>query len=206
MTDLDTLIACPNCDALYTVAEPDAHTRAVCTRCHTVLISPRRNAGLRVIALSSAAVILLIGASLAPFLQINVAGMSNSATIFETALAFTGGPLLLLSLAVTAMIVIVPLVRLLLILYVMIPLVRQKPPARGATGAFRLAESLRPWSMAEIFVIGCAVALVKVADLARIDFGPAFWMFLVLVGIILVQDGMMCRWSIWKALEDSRKS
>ena len=33
--------------------------------------------------------------------------------------------------------------------------------------AFRLAEALQPWSMAEIFVIGCAVALVKIADLAE---------------------------------------
>ena len=34
-----------------------------------------------------------------------------------------------------------------------------------------------PWSMAEIFVIGVAVALVKVSGLASVTLGPAFWSF-----------------------------
>jgi paraquat-inducible protein A len=58
--------------------------------------------------------------------------------------------------------------------------------------------------MAEIFAIGCAVSLVKVADLAKIDFGPAFWMFASVVVIIMVQDSFMCRWSVWKSLDQER--
>jgi paraquat-inducible protein A len=54
--------------------------------------------------------------------------------------------------------------------------------------------------MAEIFVIGCAVALVKIADLADVVFGPAFWMFALLVVLIVAQDRLMCRWSVWNAL------
>ena len=60
--------------------------------------------------------------------------------------------------------------------------------------------------MAEIFVIGVAVALVKISDLARVDYGPAFWMFAALVVVITIQDGYMCRWSIWKSLDkEARK-
>ncbi|SFP07384.1 paraquat-inducible protein A [Tranquillimonas alkanivorans] len=204
-SDLSKLIACPSCDALYSEVRPGHGRRAVCERCHTVLISPRRNAGLQVIALSTAAVILVIGATIFPFLQINVAGMSNSATVLDAAMAFAGGPLLALSLAVTALIVLLPLIRLLLILYVLTPIVFDRPPARRAKRAFRMAEQLKPWSMAEIFALGCAVSLIKVADLARIEFGPAFWMFLGLVVIIVVQDAFICRWSVWKSLEERRR-
>jgi paraquat-inducible protein A len=60
--------------------------------------------------------------------------------------------------------------------------------------------------MAEVFALGCAVSLVKVADLAQISFGPAFWMFAALVIVSLVQDGMMCRWSVWHAIEQGSRA
>ncbi|MGR3756241.1 MAG: paraquat-inducible protein A [Tranquillimonas sp.] len=202
MDDDRELIVCRNCDALYRAADPGPGHRAVCARCHTVLIAPRRDAGVQVIALSLAALVLITGAAFLPFLRISVAGFSNSATVVGTAFAFSG-PLLVLSAAVAAMIVGLPLLRLVLTLYVLVPLVAGRPLARGARRAFRLVEELRPWSMAEIFAIGCAVALVKVADLARIGFGPAFWMFLALVVILVVQERFICRWSLWKSLETS---
>ena len=83
----------------------------------------------------------------------------------------------------------------------LVPIVLDRRPARGATQAFRLFEAMRPWSMAEIFAIGCAVALVKITDLADVGFGPAFWMFCALVFLVVVQDNFLCRWSVWNSLE-----
>jgi paraquat-inducible protein A len=196
----DDLIACPACDALYRVADLPRGQRAVCHRCHRVLIAPRAKAGMRIIALALTGVILVAAAMVFPFIRISAVGLSNGATLIDAALAFDG-PLVGLSLTVLALIVLLPLTRLLLTLYVLVPLVADRPPARWARRAFRLSEALRPWSMAEIFAIGTAVALVKVADLARVEFGPAFWMFLVLVVVGVLQDRYTCRWSIWHALE-----
>ena len=95
-----------------------------------------------------------------------------------------------------------PVARALLTLYVLVPVVFDRPPARGAKAAFRMSEDLRPWSMAEVFAIGCAVALVKVVDLADVEFGPAFYMFSSLVVLVVVQDTFLCRYSVWKALEE----
>jgi paraquat-inducible protein A len=159
-----------------------------------------RKAGLIIIALSMATLILGVGAISFPFLQISRLGFSNDATLLDAALAFSG-PLMILSLAVAALIVFLPMLRAGLTLYVLVPVVYDRPPARHARRAFRWAERLKPWSMAEIFVLGCAVALIKVADLARIEFGPAFWIFVALVLLVMLQDGFMCRWSVWKSLE-----
>ena len=203
--DLSGLIACPHCDALYRVG-PDAGTpgqgeRAVCARCHTVLIAPRRRAGMTIIMLSLTVLILVIGALWFPFLRISTRGLSNDASLVDVALAFTGGPLLVLTLAVLALIVLIPLLRAVLTIWVLAPLVMDRPAPPGARAAFRLSETLRPWSMAEIFAIGCAVSLVKVADLAELTFGPAFWMFAALVVVSVVQETVMCRWSVWQAIE-----
>ena len=55
----------------------------------------------------------------------------------------------------------------------------------------------RPWSMAEIFVIGVAVALVKVSGLASVTLGPAFWSFVLLGVVALMEDAVLCRRSVW---------
>lgn len=200
--DLSELIACPQCDAVYRAVKPAPRARAVCARCQTVLIAPQRQAGQRLIAVALTVVVLICAATLTPFLEVEAGGMSNATSVLDAALAFAGRPLLLvLTLAVAALIVFVPVLRALLILYVLTPIVFDRPPARHARAAFRLSETLRPWSMAEVFAIGCAVALVKISDLAHVAFGPAFWMFSALVILIVVQDTFMCRYSVWRSLD-----
>jgi paraquat-inducible protein A len=202
---LEGLIVCPVCDATYQLQRPKNGERAVCGRCHHVLIAPRRKAGMQIIAVAIAVVVLIVAASVFPFLQISAAGRSNAVSILDAALTFTEGPMLVLSLLTAAFILFVPLVRMLLTLYVLVPVVLDRPPARHAIAAFRLSEAMRPWSMAEIFALGCAVALVKVADLATVNFGPAFWMFGILVVLVLIQDGFLCKWSVWNSLEHPKR-
>jgi paraquat-inducible protein A len=199
--DPDTLIACPECDALYRAADVPHGQRAVCSRCHTVLISPRRHAGMVVISLALAALVLVLGALWFPFLRIDARGLWQEATLLDVATSFAGGPLLAVSLAVTAAIILLPLLRALLILYTLVPVVFDRLPAPQATVAFRWSERLRPWSMAEVFAIGCAVSLVKIADLAQVSLGPAFWMFAGLVAVTVAQDAITDRWSVWRSLE-----
>jgi len=202
---LEELIVCPVCDATYRLQRPEKGDRAVCDRCHKVLIAPRRKAGMEIIAISVAVVVLIIAASVFPFLQISAAGRTNAVSILDAALSFADGPLLVLALMTAGFIMFVPLLRMLLTLYVLVPIVLDRPPARHAMRAFRISEAMRPWSMAEIFALGCAVALVKVADLATVTFGPAFWMFGVLVVLVIAQDGFMCRWSVWNSLEHPKR-
>lgn len=203
---LDQIIVCPVCDAAYVLEHPENAQKAVCGRCHKVLIAPRHKAGKHIIAVSIAVVILIVAASVFPFLSISVAGRSNAVSVLDAALSFTEGPLLVIALLTAGFIFFVPLLRMLLNLYVLVPVVLDRPPARHAMGAFRISEAMRPWSMAEIFVLGCAVALVKVADLATVTFGPAFWMFGILVVLVIAQDGIMCKWSVWNSLEHPQKS
>lgn len=201
MDKLEDLIACPHCDALYTARVPANGERAVCLRCHTVLIAPLRKAGLKIIALTLAMLVLIVSAVFFPFLNIEVSGFANQASLLDTALSFGSGGMAVLAVATAAMVVLIPALRMVLILYVLTPIVRDRVPYQHAKSAFRLWQRLKPWAMAEIFAIGCAVALVKVADLALIGFGPAFWMFTAFVLMLLVSDTYYCTWSVWKSLE-----
>jgi paraquat-inducible protein A len=204
--DPNTLIVCPKCDAVYAVTQPGKGERAVCKRCHTVLIAPRYRAGMQIISVSVAVVILIVAAAVFPFMSIEAGGMHNQVSLLDAAWAFHGGPLVFVSFVMVALILFIPMMRMLLVIYVLTPLVFDRKPAPNSATAFRWSETLRPWSMAEIFALGCAVSLVKVSDLAHVHLGPAFWMFAVLVVLVVVQDTFMCRWSVWNALEQHTKS
>jgi paraquat-inducible protein A len=58
--------------------------------------------------------------------------------------------------------------------------------------------------MAEIFLIGAGVSLVKVAGLASVTPGPAFWALGGLVVVIGFENAAFCRESLWSAVGRAR--
>ena len=196
------LIACPRCDALHIERELAAGETARCVRCNNLLASPRAGAFTRIIALSFASLVLMVGAVFFPFLEISRMGFGNETSLFGVAVAFSDGVLMPLTVALLATIVGLPVVRACLLVYTLLPLSRDRPPFRHAVPAFRLSETLRPWSMAEIFVIGTAIALVKVGGLATISFGPAFWAFCGLIMVNAASNAFTSATTIWDAIED----
>lgn len=194
------LVACPQCDLLHRAETVRTNSSARCARCNTVLFAPRSGAIQRLVALALAALVLMVVAISFPFLHISASGFYSRASVFDTIEAFTGGLMAPLSLAIAAFIVFLPVVRLGALIYAVGPLLVGRPPAFGAAAAFRLASHLKPWSMAEIFMIGVAVALVKMVSLATIGFGPAFWAFGLLVVLTSAMDASMCERTIWRLL------
>lgn len=199
---LDTLIACPQCDTLHVAQDLPDGARAHCRRCGVLLMTSEPAAIVRLVSLASAAVVLMIAAISFPFLDLDVSGQHNATSVIHAVLVFSSGKAIPLAIAVALFIVVLPLVRLLALIHAIGPLVRGRRPHRSARVAFALTEQLRPWAMAEIFMVGVSVALVKVAGLATVTVGPAFWAFVALVVITIFNDQIMNRYSIWKALDD----
>jgi paraquat-inducible protein A len=173
-------------------------------RCGVVLKTQHSTAIASVLALSITSFVLMVAAISFPFLNLSVAGQSNSTSVLGAVMAFSDTFTLPLAAAVAAFIIFVPLIRLAAIILAVTPLVAGNKPSPLARQSFGLSEALRPWSMAEIFIVGVAVALVKVAGLATIGFGPAFWAFTILVLLTFYQDTLICRYSLWRALDTSK--
>lgn len=195
-----SLIACPECDALHYDRDLPDDCTGRCQRCGTVLAAHHTGAMTRITMLALAALVLMVGAIFFPFLDLHSHGLEHKASILDAILAFSQGPMVLLSLAVAILIVALPVLRLAALVYVFAPMALGWHPAQHARTAFRIAEKVKPWSMAEIFIIGVAVALVKVAGIARVEIGPAFWALAALVLITVLKDTFMCRFTVWKTL------
>jgi paraquat-inducible protein A len=195
------LIACSRCDMLHRAVVPPDRSRSRCRRCGTVLIAPRRTATVHVLGLAVAVAVLMIAAVFLPFITITASGLRSTTSIFDAAMAFDDGILAPLAVGVLAFIVLVPLARVTLTLWALGPLVLGLPNLPGALWAFRWEEELKPWAMTEIFIIGVAIALVKITELAAVSLGPAFWLLSALVIVNVAQDGLMDRWCLWRELE-----
>ncbi len=203
---VDRLVACPVCDVLHRDVELAEGERARCRRCGTLLFAPRRSAMTQIVMLASTAAILMVAAVFFPFLELQASGLSRQSSVFDAVMAFSKGIMMPLSVAVGALIVVLPFVRLCAIAYALAPMVFGSAPAAHAATAMRWAEAMRPWAMAEIFIVGVAVALVKVAGLATVTPGPAFWAFAALVLVTILKDNLMCKFTVWKTLEERRTS
>lgn len=200
---LDDLLACPQCDTLHVTSDMPDGTRAYCQRCGVLLMTSQPAAIAQILSLALTAFIMMIAAISFPFLTLDAGGLHNATSVIDAILAFNDGLAFPLAIAVGFFIVLIPLIRLGTLIYALGPLVREQPARAGARVAFGIAEWLRPWSMAEIFIVGVTVALIKVAGLAAVTIGPAFWAFAGVVVITALKDTMICRYSIWEALEQS---
>lgn len=201
----EDLIACPQCDTLHRAQDLPVNTRAHCQRCGTVLMTSQPAAMAQILSLALTAFIMMIAAVSFPFLTLDAGGLQNATSVIDAVLAFNDEFAFPLAVAVAFFIVVIPLIRLSALIYALGPLVREQKPREGARGAFALAERLRPWSMAEIFIIGVTVALIKVAGLAAVTIGPAFWAFAGVVVITVLKDQLICRYSIWEELDKAAR-
>ena len=195
MTPSDNILCCPVCDALHEVGEVPDGIRLRCIRCHTVLAVGQPEAIIRIVVLAVTALILMSIVVFYPYLELRN-GVFTS---------LSEGVMAPLSIAVAFFVIILPVARLSAIVWALGPLSFDRPPLPGAKTMLRLAETVKPWAMAEIFMVGVAVALVKLADLATLSMGPAFWSFAAIVFITALQDTQMSKYSVWTALDMASK-
>jgi paraquat-inducible protein A len=202
----DELIACTTCDALHRVSEVPEGGRMRCRRCGSVMLRSEHGSLDSILGSALAMVVLVGSAVFMPFLQISARGFQSSASLLDTAFAFTGGITAPLTVAVLLLIVIIPIVRALLLAYALLPMRLGLPLLPGAQRAFYWSGRLRPWSMAEVFIVGVAVALVKIGGMATVSLGPAFWELSIIVLIVALEIGSLSEKTVWRMLEHHRTS
>jgi len=203
--NLDRLIACRSCDLLLDRVIPPPGKVARCPRCHHVLLSNKRNVIDNTLAGAISTAILMVAAIFFPFIALDEAGLHRDASVMDAVGAFSDGWSAPLTIAVAAFIVVIPVTRAVALIYALLPLRLGMKPARNAARSFRMAMAMKPWSMAEIFIVGVAVALIKVTDLATVSLGPSFWAFSALIVIVVFENTTLCEWTIWRLLDPKRR-
>lgn len=150
-----------------------------------------------------ASVIVYIAAIVFPFMRMESAGLSNQISVVDAILVLWRNDMMVIAILSALLILIVPITQVLLLLTIngAVHSDRAKLHDRARLAQLaRLETDIAPWAMAEIFMIGVIVSLVKIGSLATISLRPAFWAMSALIVFLAMGTSANCRDSVWARL------
>ena len=196
-TQLST--TCHDCGLTQTLPEMPEGTKAICTRCGSVLFQKTKDTTQRTLALSIAGLILFVIANAYPFLSMQVEGRIQETTLVTGVIwLFTNG-MQGLSALVLFTSILVPLLQLIALIFILTPIqFGQLAPRTGKI--FRTVRHLMPWSMMEVFLLGILVSMIKLGKMATIIPGTAMWAYIALILVLISAFSGLNPNDIWKRL------
>ncbi|MEL7897507.1 paraquat-inducible protein A [Vreelandella neptunia] len=194
------LRACHECDWVSALPPLNSGEKASCPRCSHVLVKRHRYPAQRSMALAIASLVALMLAVSFPFISFTVSGVSNRIELTQTATTLIGFHQPVVAIAVIMTIVVLPAVYLLGVVWLQFGLLRDRPLPFSRDIARSLAH-LTPWMMADVFIIGALVSLIKIAGLAEVTIGISFWAFCAFALLLLMTSQSLDADWMWFSLE-----
>ena len=198
--DVNRLIACHGCDQLHDRQNLQLGEFARCTRCNHVVQTCKPLSIDRTLAAVLAAIVLLLISLFLPFLSLSKSGLESTISVIDAVESLWVSEMRWLGLVTFGFIVLLPLTRFVLLGWVLWRIRFDKKVRHSMRVAFRWVHQLEPWAMADIFMVGVVVSLVKVSTLANLEAGLAFWSLLALVGVSVLVNLTLCKDTVWAKL------
>ncbi len=179
MTELPDTIVCEGCDAVYRKVPLQRREIARCPRCGTELERHLGAQRQRLLPLAVASLITFAIANIFPIVEIELSGLRSRTTLLGAVVALAEEGRSIVALLLLATTLLFPLLQLIIMVWLLVPLAKGQRP-RGFALLVRAMQSLRPWGMVEVFLLGVLVAIVKLSSMATVLPGPALWAFMAL--------------------------
>ena len=175
------IIACHECDHFYFYELIPAGAKAKCQQCGSLLYRHIPDSLNRSLALYFTALILFLIANAFPFLSLKLGGrvvenilFSSGWAMYELGMGELGVLIILTS-------ILFPFIVITGMLYLLIP-ARMGTAAPFMAEVYRIVNSIGPWSLVGVFMLGVLIAIVKLQDLANVITGPS----LIALALLLV--------------------
>ena len=200
---LAPLIACHECDLLQREAALPRGGVAHCGRSGAGLYRNRPESLERTLALTAGAVVLFVIANAFPILGLALEGQVVQTTLFNTVRSLWDQQMKSVAVLVFLTTIAMPALELFAIAYLLLPLRLGRVPPFFAQ-VFRMLQSVRPWGMVEVFMLGVLVSLVKLAHLAGIVPGIALWSFAALMLVMAAIASVFDARDLWARADTLR--
>jgi paraquat-inducible protein A len=191
-----SLIACPHCDTLQRIPDLSPGESARCPRCDEELRRHHADSLQRTLALTLAAAILYIVANVVPMLGLRVVGHEAFTTVFGGAEHLWNNGWQSVGVLVFFTAVVAPGLQIGFMLAILIGALRERPP-RWVGTLLRYYRKITTWSMIEVMILGVLVALIKIADYARVIPGVSLYVLGALIFIIAAIEANFDPRDVW---------
>jgi len=192
----DALTQCLECDLPQRNPPLPVGAAARCVRCGALLHRNRPDSLERTLALTVAGLVLFLVANGFPFLSFQMQGQGTDTTLISGVQHLHAQGMWQLAAVVLFTSILAPGLQLGLLLAVLLPLAVGHLP-RGFATLFRYVQTLTPWAMMDVFMLGILVAAVKLADLATLVPGPSLFAFLVLIFVLAAAQASLDPDIVW---------
>ncbi|WP_319784255.1 paraquat-inducible protein A [Oceanisphaera sp. IT1-181] len=199
------LRVCHECDLLLALPRLKNGEKAECPRCQHTLVRRRTNPAERSLALALATLVTLALSVAFPFLSFNISGIGNGIALTDTASALMNLHYPLVALSVLLTVIILPCLYLCSLVWLCVGITQKKLLPRS----HRIARTLgymTPWMMADVFVIGTLVSLIKIIGMAEIELGLSFWTFCAYALLLVFTTQSVDRDWLWQHLDPEPKA
>lgn len=194
-----SLIACPACDLLHHRRTLAVAATARCSRCGSVLFRSFNQRIDTPLALTVAAIILLVLANSFPFISLAISGHTEQALLASGVISLLDAGWVMLAVLVLLTGIVFPFLQLVGVAYVLIPL-RFGFTAPHLAVIYRWVRLLQPWAMTDIFMLGIFVSVAKLAGMGSIVPGVALYAFVALLFVLPAIFAVLNPESIWERL------
>jgi paraquat-inducible protein A len=191
-----SLIACPQCDLLQREPACTAACVVRCSRCQALLYRAIPGALDATLALSIAAAALFAVGNLFPVLSLGLQSQEVSATLVGIARALYGEGMPGLAALLLLTLVVMPALQIAARLYMLLPLFAGRVP-RGLAHAARALDTMRRWSMVEVFILAAVVCMHRLAQEGRLEVEPGFWAIGAVMMLFAVMDSLFDARDLW---------
>ncbi len=179
----NSLMACHDCDLLHRIdGHPEGGT-SICSRCGAVLLSHKRNSLDRSLALTITGLILFVMANAYPLLAIKSGSLYRAATLMGSVEVLYAAGMWQIGLLVFLTAILFPLLDLLCRLYILIPLKMNRKPWK-LSFIMSLNQTLNPWGMMDVFMLGILVSVVKLVKMMKVIPGVSLFAFMMLILVL----------------------
>jgi paraquat-inducible protein A len=194
------LIACPHCDLLQHLPNVDWTASVRCPRCDEELWRRRKDPLNRTLAFATAAAVLYLIANTVPMLGLTVVGRAASTTVIGGALHLWRNGQQIVGLLVMFTAVIAPALQIMLMLVIVLGALC-KPAPHWVGPLLRYHGTTQTWSMIEVMMLGLLVALVKIADYAKVIPGTALFVLGALIVVLAAMQASFEPREVWERIE-----
>ncbi|WP_130835217.1 membrane integrity lipid transport subunit YebS [[Erwinia] mediterraneensis] len=173
---------CPQCDTLFSLPEVKSHQAAHCPRCYAQIISGRDWSMTRLTAMAVTMLVLMPFAFTLPLISVRLLGMRIDASLLAGIIQMTQQGYILTAAMVTFCTIGAPVTLVAAIGYLWIG----HPLGMNLRPVLLMLERLKEWVMLDIYLVGIAVASIKVQDYATLEPGYGLLAYILLTLLTLL--------------------
>jgi len=197
-------IACHDCDLLMQIPALKHRQQAHCPRCGYVLTRFYQHSQAKLF-ISALTAIIFLGFSLNfPFIIFSLHGSEKTLTLIESIQNVDTLIYLLISALLAFTAFIIPLCFLLCVIYICLSFKTHKL-LPFTNPILKLTMLLKPWNMADIFIISILVSFIKLQTMAHIEFGSALIFYLCFMVSLSSTFIYFDRYQLWSLYQHKVK-